>query len=283
MNTKTRNKVSQKIIKDRLSKYLSEEQLSELDDLGIEILNDYFSNFELKEMVGSDASLVARHVQRHIAAEEQRRLSHIQPEEVEELMDWYMENCDEIEEVYDPQAEQVIALEVKHKTLKQNEAIHWDGRFTIAIGDRLFSTRSRLDKVMGYQSGLAVENPEYVEQKAAYDKAHEEAVAKHEAAVAEQQAHNDEANEDGSRKKAKELPEFVDAPLPTASPLLMPLDTRWSKPEEDVIPEEHVMSSITSSDIMNVKSHMNATGYEKPVQKVKDGYKVEQFILRKVK
>lgn len=323
METKDRSKQAQQIITDRLSQYFTEEQLSYLDDMSIEVLNDYFSNAELRDLKEATPAVLKAFIDRNNGNEVKRRLTHITEDEYEsgELMDWYKDNCTDIEEVVDTLTGAVIALEVKHKTLKNSTKVHWDGRFIIAIGDRLASTRTRLDGVVGYQSALQVENPEFVDawskfyaerekKLAAYRKKVDKAKADHDAAVAEYddkytkdvQQYQDallkyelfKNDVDGS--EACEEPvepaynppeynhnfEFIEPERPEISQFMPPLDTRWADVETEVIPEDHVMSSISNSDILNVKRHIESTGYKKPVTKVKGGYKVDQFILRKV-
>lgn len=325
METKDRSKQAQKIITDRLSQYFTEEQLSYLDDMSIEVLNDYFSNAELRDLKEATPAVLKAFIDRNNGNEVKRRLTHITEDEYEsgELLDWYKDNCTDIEEVVDTLTGAVIALEVKHKTLKNSTKVHWDGRFIVAIGDRLASTRTRLDGVIGYQSALQVQNPEFVEQwsafyeerekklaayrkkvdkaKTAHDKAQAEAIEKYQAEVeAYTQAKFDYqvVLEHGSKKEIAEavepvepvleLPEyesigeFEEPERPDIPQFLPPLDTRWADVETEVISEDHVMSSISNSDILNVKRHIESTGYQKPVTKIKGGYKVDQFILRKV-
>lgn len=324
MKTNDRSKEAQGIIKSRLSNYFTEEQLSYLDDLGIEILNDYFSNHELRDLQSAQPAVIKGYVDRNQSNEVKRRLTHIGEDELGELMGWYKENCSEIEEVYDPQAQAVIALEVKHKTLKNSPKVHWDGRFIVAIGDRLASTRTRLDGVVGYQSALQVEDPDFVKKwsafyddreakfkvykdkvekhKAAHDKKVKAAIKKHEKDMAahqkKEQAIIGKLTGKHVRPGVKQLPkppelklpeyqplkiEFVEPERPEIPQYMPPLDSRWSDVETEVIPEEHIMSSITNDDIIKVKQHIDGTGYKKPVRKVKEGYNVGGFILRKVK
>ena len=318
METKDRSKQSQKIITDRLSQYFTEEQLSYLDDMSIEVLNDYFSNAELRDLKEATPAVLKAFIDRNNGNEVKRRLTHITEDEYEsgELLDWYKDNCTDIEEVVDTLTGAVIALEVKHKTLKNSTKVHWDGRFIVAIGDRLAATRTRLDGVIGYQSALQVENPEFVEawskfyaerekKLAAYRKRSDKAKADHQKKVEAAQAKYDEElgeyhsffdmnegvfpDDDRAPKKPElvepdyvQPEEFIEPERPEIPQFLPPLDTRWADVETEVIPEDHVMSSISNSDILNVKRHIESTGYEKPVTKVKGGYKVDQFILRKV-
>jgi len=329
METKDRSKQAQQIITDRLSQYFTEEQLSYLDDMSIEVLNDYFSNAELRDLKEATPAVLKAFIDRNNGNEVKRRLTHITEDEYEsgDLLDWYKDNCTDIEEVVDTITGAVIALEVKHKTLKNSTKVHWDGRFIIAIGDRLASTRTRLDGVIGYQSALQVQNPEFVEQwsafyeerekkLAAYRKRVDKAKSDHRAAFEEaEKVFNQEVERyngefiiyesylvsiQGSKDNIKndvvdkpvypvfEQPEyfspgeFIEPERPNIPQFLPPLDTRWADVETEVIPEDHVMSSISNSDILNVKRHIESTGYKKPVTKVKGGYKVDQFILRKV-
>lgn len=318
METKDRSKQAQKIITDRLSQYFTEEQLSYLDDMSIEVLNDYFSNAELRDLKEATPAVLKAFIDRNNGNEVKRRLTHITEDEYEsgELLDWYKENCTDIEEVVDTLTGAVIALEVKHKTLKNSTKVHWDGRFIVAIGDRLASTRTRLDGVVGYQSAMQVQDPAFVTSWSKfYDdrekklETYRNKVQKAKAAHAKkvEAAHKDYQKamdawieklnaksltpEDPKAPKQpvfkepeyKGVSEFEEPERPEVEQFLPPTDTRWSEPEVEVIPEEHIMSSITNSDIVNVKRHIESTGYKKPVTKVKDGYKVDGFILRKVK
>lgn len=326
METKSRSKEAQKIIKDKLGKFFTEEQLSYLDDLGVEILSDYFSNHELRELSEAPATIIKGFVDRNQKNEVKRRLTRITEDEYEsgDLLDWYKQNCSEIEEVYDPQADTVIALEVKHKTLQNSPKVHWDGRFIVAIGDRLAATRNRLDGVVGYQSGVLVQNPQFVEDWSVFHDKREKELKAYMASVKKAKDAHDKkvkkaivANEKENNKytidmfeyqvsidsgdkalvknvkKPKEpknaMPEYVgpaewvEPERPVTEQFLPPTDSRWSTPETEVISEEHVMSSISNSDIISVKKHIESTGYKKPVTKVKDGYKIDSFILRKVK
>lgn len=318
METKDRSKQSQKIITDRLSQYFTEEQLSYLDDMSIEVLNDYFSNAELRDLKEASPAVLKAFIDRNNGNEVKRRLTHITEDEYEsgELLDWYKDNCTDIEEVVDTLTGAVIALEVKHKTLKNSTKVHWDGRFIVAIGDRLASTRTRLDGVIGYQSALQVENPEFVEKWSAFYEEREQSLAEyrersdkakadHEKRVQKARKQHDAKMKEYNEQflKAQDNPEkydmpgdppvfvepeytavdeFVEPERPEISQFLPPLDTRWADIETEVIPEDHVMSSISNSDILNVKRHIESTGYKKPVTKIKGGYKVDQFILRKV-
>lgn len=315
METKDRSKEAQKLINDKLSKYFDEKQLSYLDDLGIEILADYFSNRELRDLQDATPQILKGFVDRNQKNEVKRRLTQISEHELETIMPWYEENCSEIEEVYDPLAEVVIALEVKHKDMKNSPLVHWDGRFIVAIGDRLASTRTRLDGVVGYQSAVQAQDPSFVDTwskfyderdkklkayrarvektKVAHAKKVEKAQAAHQKAV---DKYSEEVNNIRLKKggKVPKVPIYVEPEYvgtaafeeperPVVEQYLPALDTRWSEIETEIIPEDHVMSSISNSDIVNVKRHIESTGYKKPVTKVKDGYKVDQFILRKVK
>lgn len=316
METKDRSKQSQKIITDRLSQYFTEEQLSYLDDMSIEVLNDYFSNAELRDLKEASPAVLKAFIDRNNGNEVKRRLTHITEDEYEsgELLDWYKENCTDIEEVVDTLTGAVIALEVKHKTLKNSTKVHWDGRFIVAIGDRLASTRTRLDGVVGYQSAVKVQDPTFVDtwskfyeerdkKLAEYRKRVDKVKKTHQSKVDKAQAKYQKAmsewedlvfkNSHDPDFKAPKQPvyvepeyvgtdEFVEPERPEVEQYLQPLDTRWSDLESEVIPEEHIMSSITNSDILNVKRHIESTGYKKPVTKIKGGYKVDQFILRKV-
>lgn len=318
METKNRSKAAQSIIKNKLGKYFSEEQLSYLDDLGVETLSEYFSNAELRQLSEASPAVIKGMVDRHESGEVKRRLTHIEEEELEELMDWYKAECTEIEEVICPNHNEVIALELKHKTMKNSDKIHWDGRYIVAIGNRLAATRNRLDGVVGYQCNIPYQNPDFVDAMSKYfddreaalkkyrdkvDKskaAHERKVEKAKAAYMKKlesinQSEMKQADKDPSYQMKDPVeqveykePEYVspgewDEPeRPQIEQWLYCVDTRWSEPETEVISEEHAMSSITKSDIIEVKRHIDSTGYKKPVSKIKDGYKVDQFILRKV-
>jgi aspartate carbamoyltransferase regulatory subunit len=251
----------QKIIDDRLSNFLSPDVIKELNSDEIEVANDALSNLQLRQLAGAAPSVIKNMVRQWIVSVERRKLTQIQPDELEGLMAWYEENCSEIEEVVDPATNEVIALELKHNTLDsrvyfRKPNYHWDGRFIVTIGDRLLGFRSRIDDVMGYQSGSKMPNPE----KAQIMKDHKAEVA--------------------AAKKAKEpVPTEPEVPDMVRSET----DSRASQPELDIIPEDHLWSSLTTNDIIKVKAHMNETNYEKPVKKIKDGYQVDGFILRKVK
>lgn len=325
MKTSDRSKEAQNLIKDRLGSYFSEKQLDMLDDLGIEILNDYFSNNELRDLQEAPAAVLKGFVDRNQSHEVKRRLTQIKEDELDDLMSWYEENCSEIELVIDPATDEPIALEVKHNTMKNSTSVHWDGRFIVAIGDRLAATRTRLDGVVGYQSAMQVQDPAFVDayskfyderekklkvyqgkvekSKAAHQKKVDAALAQFEKDIKEYdrimalfnqgpKPINPKPIPDSKPKKpVYKEPEYValsdeeweEPERPEVEQFLPPTDTRWSEVETEVIPEEHIMSSITNSDIVNVKRHIESTGYKKPVRKVKDGYKVDGFILRKVK
>jgi len=316
METKSRSKEAQKIINERLSNYFTEDQLSYLDDLGIEILADYFSNKELRDLQDATPAILKGFVDRNQNNEVKRRLTHVGEDELAGLMDWYKENCSEVEEVVCPNHNEVIALEVKHKTLKNSPKVHWDGRFIVAVGNRLASTRTRLDGVVGYQCNIPLQAPNFVDDwskfyakrekafavyqgkvekaKAAHQKKVDKAIATHEKQIAAFDKKLNDMNIGPDDPGAPAVPKYKDPKYvgpaafdeperPEIEQFIQCLDTRWSVPETEVIAEDHVMSSITNSDIVEVKRHIEATGYKKPVTKVKDGYKVDQFILRKVK
>lgn len=300
MKITQRSKQAESIIKDKLSKFFTDEQLDLLDDLGIEVLSDQFSDSDLRDLQSAPSSLIKSFVDKKQTTEVRRRLTCIHPDEIEMLMPWYKENCSEIEEVIDPQTETVIALEVKHKTLNNRPNIHWDGRFIIGIGDRLLSTRSRLDGVVGYQSNVQVKSEDEPEELLAYrieverineknDKKLQAAAEKYFAKVnKEEQAYRKKHPEWEDLKdfvpsefQQPKLDEYPEPPVLEGAP--EPTDSRWSDIEIELIPEEHVMSSLSSSDIVKVRKHIEDNGIKKPVRKIKEGYKVDKFILKKVK
>ncbi len=95
-------------------------------------------------------------MQEQITPEEyQRRLNQIQPQEYEQLLPWYMENCKSIHEIHCGKSkdagETLIALEIDTNSPITNIR-HHEGKFVVAVGGRLLSYRPRLDGAMGYQA-----------------------------------------------------------------------------------------------------------------------------------
>lgn len=250
-------------IKKRMSRYLSEEQISELSNTELRALNEYLSNQQLRKLADGSVKAIKRIVAKYLKSVERQRLSIIPTDEVEEMLEYYDDIAEEIEKVVCENCETLIAIEIKHKTLKSTEYfnnpnIHWDDRFVIGVGNNLHGYRKRLDDVMGYRCGGSLKNPEY-----------DEIMKKHEREV-------------NKAKRAKKTP----PKMPRVQEIIScGFQNVMSEPELEAIPEEHLKQSIiSSSDIIKVKDRINKTNWKKPVEEVKDGFMIEKkFKLRKVK
>lgn len=148
-----------------LSDHFSDEIIKTLDPGQRELLERYFSPYELDQLGRAGAPAVLRRVaifEHEILA---KRLSFIHREEYLELIDWYKQNCSEIDELYCGKCGNLLGIEVKHLKYDANEFFkmrrHPEGKFVVAIGPSLLASRYRMDGVMGYQCGALIDNPEY--------------------------------------------------------------------------------------------------------------------------
>lgn len=60
-------------------------------------------------------------------------------------------------------------------------------------------------------------------------------------------------------------------------------DTRWSAIELKHVPRNEVMSSVSMESMQKVKTEMEETNYQPPIESTSIGYKVEAFELRRIK
>lgn len=142
-----------------LKQYFSDEQLSALTDTEKIILFDEFSNTQLREIAHSTPEEIKAILSSANDRETARRFSYIHPEEVADLMPWYLGQADEVEELHCTNTKahkksSLIGLVIKHKTLNSNDANtfrHHEGRFVVPVGPSLMSYRPRLDEIMGFQ------------------------------------------------------------------------------------------------------------------------------------
>lgn len=272
----TRSPRVQEIIDSKLSNYFKPMQLQDLTDAEIDILNDYFSNQQLRELKNAPIQVIQSLVSRHVRTVERQRLTNIPEDEVPQMLEYYKETAEEVEEVICTKCENTIAIEVKHKEHDStryfnNPNLHWQGRFVVAVGSKLFGYRRRHDDVMGYRCGAFIENPEYTKALKQFEKDH----AKWEKFVEKQQKN----------------PKLAGEPLPTepVMPNIPPEipcgnESTMSQPELEAVSEAHLQQSvITQSDIQKIKQYIDRTDYKKPVKKVKDGYLLDdKFLLKKV-
>lgn len=105
-------------------------------------------------------------------AEIMGRLSQIQPEDYETLLPWYKSVAKSIQEIHcgesDNKLDTLIAIEVEMNEMNGQPMInphHHEGKFVVAVGNRLLSYRPRLDGAMGYQAfGMGTDDqPEIVD------------------------------------------------------------------------------------------------------------------------
>lgn len=306
--TNQRSDRAQGIIDSRLSQYFSDAQLSPLTDAEIEILSEYFSNQQYKELKNAPAEIIKSLTARHVKGVERQRLTNIPEDDLQSMLAYYSEVADEVEEVVCNNCKNVIAIEIKHPAYDStkyfnNPNLHWQGRFVIAVGNRLQGYRKRHDDVMGYRCGCLIENPEYIAAKATFEKDHaayEEAVRDYQAEYAIFAPKLKKYNKkfDGVEKHSKEYNKLMNnLPSPPERPPLEPVmppinrfiacgnESVMAPIEIEAVPPEHLEQSvITESDIQKIKQRINETDYKKPVKKVKTGYELDgKFTLRKVK
>lgn len=266
----------QAVIDTRLSKYLSEEQLAPLSDPEIDILSEYFSNQQMKELRNAPSEVLQGLVSRHVKSVERQRLTNIPEDELDDMLAYYEEIAAEIEIVHCTRCDNDIAVEIKHSEYAStnyfnNPNLHWQDRFIVSIGNLLHGYRKRHDDVMGYRCGGMMENPEYKPAMQQYEKD----LKKYQTAL---------------KKAAKEgtsMPAGPVHPESTGMTQIIPCgnESMMSEPELEAVSQSHLEQSvITESDIQKIKRHINQTNYKKPVKKVKDGYLLDdKFLLRKVK
>lgn len=302
---------------EHLKTLLPAEVFKELDEAEKTVLYEDFSNTDVRMLGAEGLEVIRRRVAVNLKSEFTRRLSQIQPEEYEVLKPWYLENCKTVEELYCTKCGALLGLEVDTIDDNMNES-HHEGKFVIAIGDKLMSYRPRLDGVMGYLCGnvtkLPAETRDKVisEHKTKREKRRAELVKE----VTERFSTEFEKNKDLSYKQMigdkafpkvktkaqaakvfnftapgeKEIEMAVELNLQNELPdPTLPRnvecgnDTRWAKIEMKNVPIAHVMTSITKEDIVKVKQEMDATNYTPDVKETKHGKTVETFELRKVK
>lgn len=277
--TETKHKRSKRVqaaIDSRLSKYLSEEQLAPLTDSEVDILGDYFSNQQMKELRNAPAQVLQGLVARHVKSVERQRLTNIPEDELDDMLAYYEDVAEEIEIVHCTRCKNDIAVEIKHAehastNYFNNPNLHWQDRFIVSIGNLLQGYRKRHDDVMGYRCGGFMENPDYTLAVKQYDK--------------DLKKYNTEVKK---AEKAK-----TNMPTPPVTPeqagifAMIPCENEsmMAEPELEAVSDEHLQQSvITESDIQKIKRLINKTNYKKPVKKVKDGYLLDdKFMLRKVK
>jgi hypothetical protein len=305
--TAHKNDRAQKLIDNRLSDYFNADQLAPLTSDEIEILSEYFSNQQYKELKLAPATVLKSLVARHTKTVERQRLINVPVDEVSEMLEYYKEIADEVEVVNCTKCGNDIAIEIKHPEYKSDQYFHnpnqhWQGRFVIGIGNRLLGYRKRHDDVMGYRCGCGIPNPEYkaaVEQyekdlkayqvaKTDWDIAVEEHREKHKAwKKIYQKEVKSKKRDHGDITGAPDYPVEPVKPVMPNIPEFTPCanETTMSKAELEAIPDDHLEQSVISqADILKVKQYINETGYKKPVKKVKSGYLLDdKFLLRKVK
>lgn len=276
----TRSPRVQAIIDSKLSSYFSNEQLQNLSDAEVDILNDYFSNNQLRELKNAPEQIIKSLVSRHVKTVERQRLTNIPVDELPQMLEYYKDIADEVEEVVCTNCKNTIAVEIKHSQYDStqyfnNPNLHWQGRFVVAVGNFLHGYRKRHDDVMGYRCGAFIENPEYKPAMEKYLKdlkKYEDQVAKYQEAEAK-------------GKPIKEAPKLRQPKLPTVQPEIPCHNESTMSPVEiEAVPDEHLAQSvITQADIQKIKQHINKVNWKKPVKKVKDGYLLDdKFLLRKV-
>jgi len=269
-----------------LKDYFSADQLKGLDEAEKTVLYEEFSNSQLKVLASQEMGTIHTQLKRYLTAENHRRLSQIQPEEYELLKPWYLETCHTVDEIICSKCGVLLGLEVDTIDDEMNP-YHHEGKFVVAVGNKLMSYRPRLDGVMGYQCGNIIET----KYKSAWDKYGEDFAQfqKDEARAKEQ--HEDailKYNNLSEKKREKTEQPVYEGPVTPEKPEGEPYeectnDTRWAQIEIDNVPQDHVMTSITKEDRIKVKQEMNATNYAPDVKTTKRGKKVESFELRKVK
>lgn len=307
---------AQAVIDNHLANYFTEEQLAPLTNDEVDILSEYFSNQQLKELKSAPSQMLQQLVSRHVKSVERQRLTNIPLDEYDEMIAYYKEHADEIEEVVCNRCNNVIAVEIKHSEYKSdkyfnNPNLHWQGRFVIAVGNRLLGYRKRLDDVMGYRCGCYMDNPDFESAKQDYQKqvaAYQERLDNW---TSEHEKHAEDLNDwekkyGTGRDRRADDPDSPFLPVKKGAPS-KPVWTGGSKPEMplapqipmripcgnestmapvelEVIDDEHIAQSVVSqADVMKVKQHISETDYEKPVEKVKNGYLLDdKFLLRKV-
>jgi len=306
-----------KLRDQHLAEYFSEDILKQLDEAEKNVLYDEFSNSELRLLSGQELDVVRGHAAKHLEAEFSRRFNAIKEDEYPLLKEWYLSVSNSVHEIICSKCGALLGIEIDTKDDSINPN-HIEGKFVVAIGDKMFSYRPRLDGVMGYQCANVVDVTEDVKNealaereaamKARRPKIEAEILERRKEEFKEQYDRNvrsfiddEEFPKIKTEKQAakmfmatpptkENIQEAVDINLALEFPepifadkVYCGNDTRWSQIEIDNIPEDHIMTSLTESDIVKVKQEMNISNYEPDVQQTKKGYKVESFELREVK
>lgn len=305
MDIKTRDK--------RLAAIFDKDIMKQLDEAEKNVLGEEFSNSELRILASQDIKAIHSRLSNHLAAEYQRRLTQIQPEEYELLKDWYLENSHSLDEIICSHCGVLLGIEID--TIDDNmNPYHHEGKFIVPIGDKLMSYRPRLDGIMGYQCGNSITVSEEEKEKILSD------------LEVEKENRRNELKKEITDRRKQEFDQAVEniindsqfPKLDTRNKVIKNMnfkssteedidnaveialeqefggviiveeipcnnDTRWGQIEIDNIPEDHVMTSITKEDRIRVKQQMDATNYSPDVTETDSGKTVETFELRKVK
>lgn len=271
----------------QLGQILSPEVVAQLDEAEKNVLFEEFANSELRVLASQPIETIKAQAGLRTTAENQRRMTHIQPEEYPIFKDWYLSISNSLHEIICSKCGALLGIELETKDDSMNSH-HHQGKFVIPVGQNMYAYRPRLDGVMGYQCANNVKSEtyddwqQYEKDATAYAKAAE-------AANAEFNKELDAYNELSDKKKETAVvPVFTFDQEPPVAPEIPPMvpcgnDTRVSEIEAKVVSEEHLMTSTTKEDIVKVKQEMNATNYEPDVKQTKRGYKIESFELREVK
>lgn len=270
-----------------LQEFLPSEVIKELDDAEKNVLYEEFANSELRIMASQPIEFIKARLKNYLTAEFQRRLSQINEEEYEVLKPWYIENCHTVDEIHCMKCGVLLGLEVDTIDDQMNPS-HHEGKFIVAIGDKLMAYRPRLDGVMGFQCGNVIENEAVAEEWATFEKEVKAAATEFDEANETYQKELVKFNKLSEKTKAKRQPPAEPAPrviTPPKEPKLIECGNYnlWAQIELDNIPEAHVMTSVTKEDRIKVKQEMNAADYAPDVKETKQGRTVESFELRKVK
>ena len=89
----------QAIIDSKLSSYFSNDQLKNLSDAELDILNDYFSNNQLRELRNAPEQIIKGLVSRHVKIVERQRFTNIPVDELPQMLEYYKDIAEEVEEV----------------------------------------------------------------------------------------------------------------------------------------------------------------------------------------
>lgn len=177
------------------------------------------------------------------------------PTDANQMLDFYKQHFAVVDLVSCSRCGAMLAFECSGGDgmgLQPNEI----GKYVIPIGDALLSSRVRLDeaptgeRMMGYQCGAIVANPDYTSAKSAFDQ---------ELAAYEAQYKKDVA---AAEKKKKQAPAYTPPVFNTPETIPCGNDTRIAEVERGKVPVGRMQQTLSPfekhqirSEILNDRSH----------------------------